>query len=516
MLVFELSADKQHLQLIQHDSKAELKDLQLYFKKRQQGYFHNTLYKRKLWDGYDHFVKSKEDVHLIGVGLWREIINFGEKNDYQIEIRGLKDLLNLDFTKEKSDKFTAVLLDGTNPQLTAYDYQLEAVHRGLKYKFCAQELATSSGKTLIFFIYLSFLKRKGVITKGRKALLVVPRMGLVNQTAEKFQKDYQTGLVEWDIHKIGGKNKFDQRKFDNCDLLISTYQSLLSKPAEFFEQFSVVCIDECHTSRGDSIRDILLASKTVEYKLGLSGTIKIEEQFSDFFKIQEYLGPLSMVVKASFLIDQKHSPNVLVKMLRLKYPTDEPFVQKYLALQEQGGVNGKKMYEIEKAFIVSYVPRIEFISKLCEKLEGNKLVLFTNIKDSYGQRIQDKIRELNPNVYYIDGGVKENDRADYKEIMETGKGIVLVASYGTFAVGIDLKNVNYIIFTESYKAEITIRQSIGRGMRKLIGKQKITILDLVDDLNGYVVRHSKVREKIYLREKFIVTKQDFDLKKFIY
>ena len=87
---------------------------------------------------------------------------------------------------------------------------------------------------------------------------------------------------------------------------------------------------------------------------------------------------------------------------------------------------------------------------------------------------------------------------------------------GTFSTGIDLKNVNYIIFTESYKAEITIRQSIGRGMRKLIGKQKITILDLVDDLNGYVVKHSKVREKIYLREKFIVTKQDFDLERFIY
>jgi superfamily II DNA or RNA helicase len=527
LLVFQLAADKQHLQLIQHDSKGELKDLQMYFKKRQKGYFHSILYQRKIWDGYDKFIDLD---YKIGVGLWKEILNFGNKYDYEVEILGLTDLLNLDFTKDKSDKFAAVLLDGTNPQIYPYDYQLEAFHRALKYKFCSQELATSAGKTLVFFMYLSFLKRKGIITKDKKALLVVPRLGLVNQTADKFEKDYQTGLIPWNILRIGGKNKFSQKKFDECDLVISTYQSIMlentdppkkgkkiergMKP-EFFKNFSVICIDEAHTSRGDSIRDILLASTNVEYKLGLSGTIQIEEAFSDFFKIQEYLGPLSMVVKANFLIANDHSPTVLVKMLSLKYPISEPFVAKYAELKEHGGIAGKMMYEMEKEFIISYEPRINFITSLCEKLPGNKLVLFINVKDKYGQRIQDSIREKNPNVYYIDGGVKEGDRTDYTEVMEAGKGIVLIASYGTFSTGIDLKNVNYIILAESYKSEITIRQSIGRGMRKLEGKLKITILDLIDDLDGYVVKHGHVREKIYKQEKFEVTKHDFDLAQFI-
>jgi superfamily II DNA or RNA helicase len=515
LLTFKLTSDRQHLQLVKHDMKRELKDLQLYFRKRQKGYHFNKLYKRKLWDGYDKFID--QDLK-IGVGLWKEIINFGKKYEYEINIEGLEDLLNLTFTKEQLDKFASVLMDGID--IEPYDYQLEAAHRALKYKFCSQELATSAGKTLILYIYISFLKRKGIVSKERKALIVVPNISLVGQTAEKFEKDYDTGLMKYKVLSIGGTNKYSDQKFEESELVISTYQSLKNKEPEFFKTFSVVCIDECHTSRGNSIKDILLASTNVEYKLGLSGTIKIEEQYSDFFKIQEFLGPLSMTLKSSFLIDQQHSPNVYIKMVSLSYPTSEPFVKQYLQLREKikagegTGVSGKEMFDMERNFIVGYEPRIDFISSFVKKLGGNTLILFINVKDQYGQRICDRIKEWNEHAYYIDGGVDGDDRADYKNAMEREDGAVIVASYGTFSTGIDLKKVNHIIFAESYKSEITIRQSIGRGMRKLAGKHEVTIYDLVDDLDGYIVKHGKAREAIYVKEKFIISKHNFDLTKF--
>jgi len=52
-------------------------------------------------------------------------------------------------------------------------------------------------------------------------------------------------------------------------------------------------------------------------------------------------------------------------------------------------------------------------------------------------------------------------------------------------------------------------------MRKLKGKYKITILDLVDDLDGYIVKHGKKREQIYLEQEFEVSKHEFDLTKFV-
>jgi superfamily II DNA or RNA helicase len=66
--------------------------------------------------------------------------------------------------------------------------------------------------------------------------------------------------------------------------------------------------------------------------------------------------------------------------------------------------------------------------------------------------------------------------------------------------------VHHILFAESTKAEITIRQAIGRGMRYLKGKNEVVIWDIVDDLSGYSVRHSEARLKIYKEQKFEVLK----------
>ena len=80
--------------------------------------------------------------------------------------------------------------------------------------------------------------------------------------------------------------------------------------------------------------------------------------------------------------------------------------------------------------------------------------------------------------------------------METENNVVIVASFGTFATGIDLKNVHHIIFAESTKAEITIRQSIGRGMRLLAEKYETIIWDLVDRLDGYMEKHGKIKKHL--------------------
>ena len=84
---------------------------------------------------------------------------------------------------------------------------------------------------------------------------------------------------------------------------------------------------------------------------------------------------------------------------------------------------------------------------------------------------------------------------------------------GTFATGIDLKNVHHIVFAESTKAEVTLRQSIGRGMRKLAQKTQVIIWDLVDQLDGYMVKHAEKREEIYRDQEFEVVKNEVDLTK---
>jgi len=73
---------------------------------------------------------------------------------------------------------------------------------------------------------------------------------------------------------------------------------------------------------------------------------------------------------------------------------------------------------------------------------------------------------------------------------------------GTFSTGIDVSNLFYIIFTESYKAYTLIRQSIGRGLRKFKTKKYLTVIDIIDDFGKYSKKHADDRMKIYKEQNF--------------
>ncbi|CAB4159518.1 SSL2 DNA or RNA helicases of superfamily II [uncultured Caudovirales phage] len=520
MLRFKLTPDKKFIKLIDTTLNLEKTNLVKFFKRKSKKAAFNVLVDRGIWDGFDSFITKNNE---IAVGLWKEIHNFCEKYEYDFEIEGDELFINKNLDKSRYFKYVEELLDGIVDEkgdpIVPRDYQIEGAYRAIKYRFCTQELATSAGKTLIFFIYNSFLRDGGKINKDKKSLIIVPNISLVGQTVEKFVMYAQPGK-EWNVCPIGGKDKFSQEKFDKADIVISTYQSLQNLPFEFFQKFSVVQVDEVHKSKGDTIRDILLACKNWEYRLGLSGTVKLEEQYSDFFRVQESVGPLVMVLSAKHLIDHGYSPNIEIKILELAYDEKDERIQKYFHLKEHGKSMynsakdfGRDMLSIEKGILFESKERLDFINDLVKKFEKNSLILFSDVKNGYGKLIQSKILEWNPNTFYIDGEVDSSDRDKFKEILESQDGVVIVASFGTFATGIDSKNLHHIILAESTKAEITLRQAIGRGMRKLAEKSKVIVWDLVDQLDGYSVRHSKIREEIYKEQKFEVSKSKVDLTK---
>ena len=560
MITLEVTKDRQNLKLVEASLNSEKSSIYGYFKKKSKDADFNVLVDRGLWDGMDHFMTKDGK---LPIGLWKEVYNYSKKTGTDVRISGIDDLLDLefDFDSFKSfvdDLFKGVLTDKGDP-LYPRDYQVEGAYKALKYRFSCEELATSAGKTAIFYTFNSYLKHAGIINKDNKCLLIVPNVSLVNQTEAAF-KQYSNGMVEWNIHKIGGKgNEFDLDKFSECDMLITTYQSLINmipkcldkrletaikkkrkkgeddkraaeitrikkkileaKLHDISSKFGTVCVDEAHKSRGDSITDILESCKNWRYKLGLSGTLKLNEEYSDFFKMQSNIGPLVMVLNAKFLIDNDYSPNIKIKQVFLSYPEDQPAVSEYLKVQRDSELRakvksqfrdpkdfGRNMLEVEKGIIFDSHKRLAFLNKLIQKFDKNTLILFSDIKNEYGLNLSKSLLEWNSNTFYIDGGVETVDREKYKEAMEKEEGVIIVASYGTFATGIDLKNVHHILFAESTKAEITIRQAIGRGMRYLKGKSEVIIWDIVDDLSGYSVRHSEARLKIYKEQKFEILK----------
>ena len=511
---FELSRDKQFIQLIEWQNDNEIVKLKTFFHRKNKDFFFNPDFKKGNWDGYDDFFTNG----YIPIGLWLELEKFLKNNHYNIDIAGLDQFINRSFVKEKLIDFTVKLLKGTTIFEPRY-YQMDAAFRILKYRYCSAELATSSGKTLISYIVFTYLKKLNLVNKDAKFLMIVPRLSLLGQTADKFEKEYYNGYVKFNVMQLGGpKHKFKQKLFDEADCIISTYQSLANLKPELFKKIKHINVDEAHTVQTKTVRKVIEDSTPLLYRFGLSGTLEMDQDKAEYFRMQKYLGPVVMVLTAEDLIKQEFAPKVNVKIINLHYDKKDPIIESYLNLLETGrdqyvdaGEFGKEMYKIERAVIIDYEKRFNFLVKLICSLKMNTLILFNNVKDKYGFNIGEQLKARGEIVNYIDGNTKIGSRDDFTEQMETTSNTKLIASFGTFSTGIDLKNVYNIVFVESYKSPILIRQSIGRGMRELAGKRSINIIDIVDTFGKYSKKHKKERCEIYNLQKFPFCEFDYQL-----
>jgi superfamily II DNA or RNA helicase len=260
-------------------------------------------------------------------------------------------------------------------------------------------------------------------------------------------------------------------------------------------------VDEAHQTKTTSVKNIIEKCKDSEYRFGLSGTVQ-EDNSADFSTIVALLGPMVKSIPPKFLFKEGYATPVKFKIIVLDYKNEE-IKSKLYDVRRGKQIEGSQILALEKNVVLQSRARFNFIVGLVEKTGKNTLVLFSNVKDQYGKRMYDWLREnTDKTCFYVDGSVSKEHRDFYKKEMEAGENRVLIASFTTFSTGISIKNIHNIVFVESYKSEIIVKQSIGRGMRQLEGKDSFTIIDIVDDLSyhkhaNYLYKHGKARLEFY-------------------
>ena len=93
----------------------------------------------------------------------------------------------------------------------------------------------------------------------------------------------------------------------------------------------------------------------------------------------------------------------------------------------------------------------------------------------------------------------------YKRQQESNA--IIVASFGTFSTGVNIKKLHNIVFCSPSKSRIRVLQSIGRGLRTADEKQICTLFDIADNMQwrtrkNYTLQHFAERIKMYNEEKF--------------
>lgn len=490
---FEISKDKSKF-ILKESTREEYNQLKNWLTPKVKNYRFMPRFKMTSWDGsIDNF----QNTH-IDFGLWHEcykcckeygypfyVINKNEfPRDNKITLESITDFAK-DFFKEHK-------LKNSNDDFTPYEHQIEAAYKMLKHRYGNVRVATSGGKSLIFSLFMFYiLKRK----PNAKILLIVPSISLVNQFYDDIL-DYNIGFnkenkepLDLKIQEIMSDKPRKYRGEGEPNIYIGTYQSLINYGTpeiepNFFKQFNIVCVDEAHTAKSNSLKTIL--KKTfgyAYYRFGMSGTFPSEKS-AEWQTIASVTGPILISVKAKELMDKGLISNLKIKALLLQYD-DAEFAESVYTIKKHG--NGKRAYDLEKEYAQNSEKRKIFVSKLVNKFKHNSLLLFHNI--NYGTELYNYLRSnvLNKNFYYIDGETTTEKRNYIKKQMENtdDNPNVLVASYGTSSTGLSIKAIKNLVLLDSFKSPQRIIQSIGRALRLHKDKKnsKAIVFDLVDQFH---------------------------------
>ena len=109
-------------------------------------------------------------------------------------------------------------------------------------------------------------------------------------------------------------------------------------------------------------------------------------------------------------------------------------------------------------------------------LKNNTHVLYQFVH-KHGQPLYETIsNKAGDRKVFLHGGVEAEEREMVREVTEKEENAIIIASYGTFSTGINIKRLHNIVFASPSKSKIRTLQSIGRVLRLGENKEKATYL----------------------------------------
>ena len=466
---------------IECDNPGICYELVQYFTFEVPGHKFMPAYRNKMWDGKIRLFSDKTG--KIYVGLLDYIKEFCDRNEIGYDIDDdVDDTKNVD-KNNVEDFIKSLKPKSKGKDLTLRDYQSEAIWYGISKNRGMLISPTASGKSLIIYALIRYYK---LLLRDKKILLLVTKTSLVEQIYSDFI-DY--GWDDKYLHRIYQGHEKDTDK----PVIISTWQSLYKLDKKYFENFGCVVGDEAHLFKSKSLTTIMTKLINCKYRFGMTGTLDGTQTHR--LVLEGLFGKVKKVTTTKELIDKDTLASLKIKCIVLKHKEEDCKAVKDLKYSE------------EIQYIVSHKTRNDFISRLCDNLSGNTLCLY-QLVEKHGLVLYNLMKDFNRKVFFIHGGVDTEDREKIRAITEKETNAIIIASYGTFSTGINIRNLHNVVFASPSKSRIRVLQSIGRGLRKSDrGDIYTTLLDIADDFSykdrkNFTLNHFLERINIYNEEQF--------------
>ena len=312
-------------------------------------------------------------------------------------------------------------------------YQYKAVYEAIKYNRKLLLSPTGSGKSLMIYSLVRYYT-----ATSKKTLIIVPTTSLVEQMVNDFN-DYGWNADDH-VHKIySGKDKNTDKP-----IIISTWQSIYKFPKRYFDDIDCVIGDEAHLFKSKSLTGIMTKLHNAKYRFGFTGTLDGTKTHK--WVLEGLFGDCEQVTKTDDLIKSGYLSKFRIKILLCKHAPQH-----------------FDTYHDEMEYLVGHKGRNNLIKNLVNDIKGNTLVLFNYI-EKHGEPLHDLINntvDSKRKVFFVHGGTDVEDREEVRQITETEDNAIIIASYGTFSTGINIKRLHNIIFASPSKSRIRNLQSIG-------------------------------------------------------
>lgn len=456
------------------------------------GFKFNPKYRMKLWDGKIRLFDRR--TNEIYAGLLPHIKEYAKLHEYDIEWLDQALDIEEEFSVVEAQDFAASLNlhakhDGEFTPIVPHDYQIAAFRHAVQSSRCMLLSPTASGKSLIIYLLLRHYQK----TIKNKILIVVPTTSLVAQMYTDFGE--YSYADKWDVREEAHMVYEGQDKGTDKQIVISTWQSIYKLGQHYFDQFEMVIGDEAHSFKANSLTAIMKKCTSAPYRFGTTGTLDGTKTHK--LVLEGLFGKVYTVTTTKKLMDDGTVATMKINCLMLHYPEETCKLMKGATYQD----------EID--FLVSCEKRNRFIRNLALSLNGNTLILFQLVK-RHGEPLYEDIKNQaapGRKVFFVSGKTATEDREHIRRIAETEKDAIIVASYGTFSTGINIRNLPNIIFASPSKSRIRILQSLGRGLRKSELKDLLNLYDISDVLQykshrNHTLKHFIGRVDIYNSEKF--------------
>lgn len=349
--------------------------------------------------------------------------------------------------------------------------QVEALDAIFKYQRGVIHLPTGSGKTLIFLSLIQELPPK------TEVLIVVHTQDLLTQTFQRANE-----MFPGEVGTVGGGEVNLKRV--NIGMIQTLYKLNIK---EAFKNLDVVIVDEAHHigSMKGTYAQVLEQLPNTPMRLGFTGTLPYTSEGK--MALEGYIGPV-IFSKSIQEVKSLAKPKIILK--KVPYSQDVNELRTYSDVYNLGVVFNSRRNRM-------------ILDDAQEDVNAGRTVLILVTKIQHGLNILNLAKSRCPfNIDFVYGKTAKDVRAQIKADLE-GKLVPVVIADAVWREGIDIPSLGTVINAAGGKSEIMTIQAIGRGLRKVEGKDEVIIRDYFDNSHRYLISHFGERVCLYFDQGWI-------------